>query len=249
MLEGFYTIASGMLTSQRNIDTIGNNLVNLQTPGYRSERVIVSSFEQELMTRREQLGLDVLGDGIGATAAVVDNVVTVFSGGNLKPTDRGLDAAINGNGFFNIAGNDGTNYLTRNGNFDIDEQGYLVLPGVGRVSGENGPILVGTSDIEIREDGSIVNTAGEQLSRLSITAPNDYNTLERQANGMFTSQAPLAAAQDFQVVSNYLELSNGDMNQEMTSLVAAQRAFQSCSSALKIIDALDRKAATQIASI
>lgn len=249
MLTGFYTIASGMLTNQRNIDTIGNNLVNLQTPGYRSERVIVSSFEQELMIRRDELGLDVLGDGIGATAAVVGNVSTLFSGGSLKPTDRPLDAAINGEGFFNIAGYNGTNYLTRNGCFDIDEQGYLVLPGIGRVSGANGPILVESSDFEIREDGSIVNFDGEELGRLRISAPIDYNTLEKQANGMFTATVPPVPVANYQVVSNYLELSNGDMNQEMTNLVAAQRAFQSCSTALKIADSLDRKAASQIASV
>lgn len=249
MLSGFYTIASGILTNQRNIDTIGNNLLNLQTPGYRSERVVVSSFEQELMIRREQQGVEVLGDGTGATAAVVGDTVTLFSGGTLKPTDRGLDAAINGEGFFNITGADGVNYLTRNGGFDIDEQGYLILPGLGRVVGENGAILVGGSDIAIREDGSIENAGGELLGRLLITAPDENTALERQANGMFTSQAPLVAAQAFQVVPKYLELSNGDMNQEMTNLLAAQRAFQNCSSALEIIDALDRKAATHIASI
>ena len=72
MLSGYYTIASGILANQRNIDTIGNNLVNIQTPGYRGERVINSSFEMELMTRRESTGNEVLGDGIGHVAAIVD---------------------------------------------------------------------------------------------------------------------------------------------------------------------------------
>lgn len=249
MLSGFYTIASGMLTNQRNIDTIGNNLVNLQTPGYRTERLIGSSFEMELMIRREQQGTEVLGDGIGASAAIVGDVVTIFDGGTLKPTDRALDAAINGEGFFNIAGTGGVNYLTRNGSFDIDEEGYLILPGLGRVLGENGEIRVETSDISIRADGSIENNRGETIARLLISAPGENTVLERQANGMFTSEGPLAAAENFEVIQNYLELSNSDMNTEMTNLLAAQRAFQTCSAALQIIDGIDRKAATQIASI
>ncbi|NLV86550.1 MAG: flagellar hook basal-body protein [Clostridiales bacterium] len=249
MLSGFYTIASGMLTNQRNIDTIGNNLVNLQTPGYRTERLIGTSFEMELMIRREQQGIEVLGDGIGASAAVVGDVVTIFDGGTLSPTDRPLDVAINGEGFFNIAGAGGINYLTRNGGFDIDEEGYLILSGLGRVLGENGEIHVETSDISIRGDGSIENSQGEVIARLLVSAPEENTILERQTNGMFTSNTPLAAAENYEIIQNYLELSNSDMNREMTNLLAAQRAFQSCSSALQIIDGLDRKAATQIASI
>lgn len=61
MLSGFYTIASGILTRQREIDTIGNNLVNAQTPGYRSKRMVMSAFEQELMTRKDANSRTVIG--------------------------------------------------------------------------------------------------------------------------------------------------------------------------------------------
>ena len=140
MLSGYYTIASGMLSNQRNLDAIGNNLVNSQTPGYRGERVVNSAFEMELMTRREATGNEVLGDGVGQVAAIVDDSVTMFQSGLLKDTGRNLDVSINGSGFFNIAAADGTTYLTRNGGFDIDEEGYLILPGYGRVLGQNGEI-------------------------------------------------------------------------------------------------------------
>ncbi|NLH00329.1 MAG: flagellar biosynthesis protein FlgG, partial [Clostridiales bacterium] len=71
MLSGFYTIASGIIVNQRNLETIGNNLTNIQTPGYRGERIVKSAFEQELMSRLEASGNTVLGDGIGATAVLV----------------------------------------------------------------------------------------------------------------------------------------------------------------------------------
>lgn len=249
MLSGFYTIASGMLASQRNIDAVGNNLINAQTPGYRGERVVNSAFEMELMTRRESIGNEVLGDGIGQAAAVVDDSITMFQSGLIKETGRNLDLALNGDGFFNIAAADGTTYLTRNGGFDIDEEGYLILPGYGRVLGENGEIQINTSDVTFMTDGSILNVEGEEIARLQITAPADYADLIRNENGMFTSAAQLQAAANFEVNSDRLELSNIDMNQEMTKLLDAQRAFQSCSSALQIMDSLNRRAAQQIAAL
>lgn len=247
MFSGYYTVASGMLASQRNLDTIGNNLVNIQTPGYR-EKVVNSAFEMELMTRRESIGNEVLGDGIGHVAAIVDNSITLFDGGTLKDTGRNLDTAINGEGFFNITAADGSTYLTRNGGFDLDEEGYLILPGYGRVLGENGAIKINTSDVGFLSDGTIQNADGEEIGRLLISAPADYADLVRDNNGMFTTANQLPAAQNYQLLSKRLELSNVDMNKEMTNLLDAQRAFQSCSSALQIVDALNRKA-QQIAAL
>lgn len=249
MLSGFYTISSGLMVNQRNVETIGNNLVNNQTPGYRTERIVNSTFEQELMSRQDSSGSQTLGDGIGATAAVIDNSVTIFQPGLLKETGRSLDVAINGDGFFNIRGSDGKTYLTRNGTFDIDSQGYLVLPGVGRVQGQSGDISVKTSDFTVSQDGSITSTTGTVLGKIQISAPQDYTTLERASNGLFTTTAQLNTSTGYQLLQNNIELSNVDMNTELTNLIAAQRALQNCATALKTVDSLNRKAAAQIAAL
>ena len=249
MLSGYYTIASGMLTSQRNIDTVGQNLINSQTPGYRGETVVNSAFEMELMTRRESTGNQVLGDGIGQAASIVADSVTSFEGGLIKDTGRALDFALNGDGFFNITAADGSTYLTRNGNFDLDEEGYLVLPGYGRVLGTNGELQLNTGDVTVTSDGMLQNAEGETLGSLLVTAPADYADLERSENGMFSSANQLQQSQNFEVSNQRLELSNISMNKEMTNLLDAQRSFQSCSSALQIVDALNRKAAQQIAAV
>ena len=249
MLSGYYTIASGLMVNQRNVETIGNNLVNNQTPGYRTERIVNSTFEQELMSRQDSSGSATLGDGIGATAAVIDNTVTIFEPGLLKDTGRSLDVAINGDGFFNIKGADGKTYLTRNGTFDIDSQGYLVLPGVGRVQGQNGDISVKTPDFTVQQDGSITSATGTLLGKIQISAPQDYTTLERTSNGLFTTTAQLNTSTGYQLLQNNIELSNVDMNTELTNLIAAQRALQNCASALKTVDSLNRKAAAQIAAL
>lgn len=249
MHTGFYTVASGMLTRQHELDTIGNNLSNMQTPGYRADRVVTSAFEMSLMKRYDKDGATVLGDGTGYPITVVSDEVSDFSNGTINPTGRVLDMALSGEGFFNIQGQDGTTYLTRAGQFFVDDQGYLALPGMGRVLGQAGPIQVKSENIVVREDGEIFGPDGAALGRLRITAPVDNTTLVKMGNGAYTAPQGAADAQNVLVYQGSIEMSNVNMNQEMTNLIAVQRAFQACSSALQIIDGIDRKAATQIASI
>lgn len=249
MLSGYYTIASGMMANQKNLDIISNNLMNAQTTGYRAGRAAYSSFEMELMSVTQNGRQTVLGDGIGAPIALIDGNRTLFQAGLLDSTGRNLDVAINGEGFFNITGEDGTTYLTRNGGFDLDGEGYLVLPGVGRVQGTNGYIRAAGTDVTVTADGTVVGATGTQLGKILITAPTDYTTLERTASGMFTSAAALPASTQYALVQHSLEKSNVNLNTELTNLIAAQRAFQSCSSALSTIDSINRKAAQQIAAV
>lgn len=249
MFSGYYTIASGIMTSQRRVETIGNNLLNIKTPGYRKERTINSAFEQELMSRLDSGGIRTLGDGVGASIAVIGDSLTQFNMGLIKETGNSLDVAINGDGFFNIRGQDGEAYLSRNGSFDIDNEGYLALAGAGRVQGQNGDIYIRTSEISIASDGTVTGNNGDVLGKILVASAEDNTVLERTVNGLFTSQTPLGASNDSELVQGSLELSNVDMNTELTDLIAAQRHLESCASALRIIDQLDRKAASQIASI
>lgn len=250
MLSGYYTIASGLLTRQRELNVIGNNLVNTQSAGYRADRLLISSFEQELLTRREGGTGTAVANGASATAAVADETVSLFHPGAIAETGRSCDLALAGEGFFNIAGADGTTYLTRNGAFDLDENGALVLPGVGRVLGTKGVITPGSSSFTVTDTGDVLNASGNYLDTLRITAPADNTALEKLENGMFRFPAGTQTlpAGDTAVLQNRLEQSNVDMNREMTLLIESQRAFQACSSALQIGDALNRKA-TQIAAV
>lgn len=237
------------MTNQKNIDVIGNNLLNSETVGFRAERTGISAFEQEMMMVSDSTGQKVLGDGIGSPIAVVSNENTLFQTGTIESTGRSLDVAINGEGFFNITGEDGNNYLTRNGGFDLDTEGYLVLPGVGRVLGDSGYIKAGGTDVEISPDGTVSTMSGAILGKILVTSPTDYTALKRTENGLFTSTDVLPVATTSRLVQKSLEQSNVNMNVELTNLIAAQRAFQGCSSALTIIDTLNRKAAQQLAAI
>ena len=188
MLAGFYTISSGLLANQKKLDVIGTNLVNSQTPGFRAERPVASTFGEALAIR-----------GTGAPVTSIKNVETLFDSGNLKPTERSLDFAINGWGYFNVQAEGGENIvLTRNGQFDIDSEGYLILPGVGRVLGDAGPLLVESDDFEIKPDGSLVNGEGKNLGSLKISAPAEDVVLEKLESGRPGVRHPSRLAGAFQ---------------------------------------------------
>ncbi len=249
MLSGYYTISSGLLTRQRELDIIGNNLVNARTPGYQAQRAVSTTFDMELLIRQQAEGQTVLGPGYASVEAIVDDVIDIYGQGSVDDTGLETDLAIGGEGFFNIAGEGGT-YLTRNGNFQIDEEGYLALEGYGRLLNTAGaPIRVMRSGFTVSSFGDVFGADGQNLGRIRITAPNDGATLARLDNGMFVLEAGGGRdARDYQIAQNHIEYSNVDMNREMTYLIQSQRAFQSCSSALQIIDSMNQKA-TKIASV
>ncbi len=240
MLAGFYTAASGVLVQQRNINEIGSNITNSQTVGYRTRRVVQSTFQHTLLTRYEGGRYTTLG--VGDPCSLVDVVETNFDPSTVKETNWPYDMAIVGDGFFNIQG-ENRQFLTRNGNFNIDEEGYLVLDGIGRVLGESGDLYVGGSDFRVNDEGYVFDNEGRYVDKLLITQPTADADTYRFDNGMYiTNNAEVV--QDPAVYQNALERSNVDMNLEYTRLIESQRNLQACATALGIMDNINSKAAT-----
>lgn len=250
MLEGFYTAASGMLVQQRTLNVLANNISNVRTPGYRVERVISSTFEQELITRIEKTG-NSAHIGTGAPIRVVEESASIFDPSLLQETGRPFDLAIVGDGYFNVQNTGGETFLTRNGSFDMDAEGFLVLRGAGRVMGRKGEVEVGTAGFTVEADGTVYSEKGRKLDVLVISQPDAETKLEKSANGLYRAPegVDLPEAQGSRVTQGLLEASNIDLNREYTLAMEAQRTFQSCSNALRIIDQLNQKTATQIASV
>ncbi len=254
MLRGFYTAASGVLMQQRKINVLTNNIANAETPGYRASRVVSSTFEQELMTRLEGSNTEHIGST--AQIQVVSEVPTRFDPSSLEETGRPMDLALEGEGFFNVQaedadGNAGQTYLTRNGDFELDATGRLVLSGVGVVLGQKGAIQVNDSKFTVSADGSVYNSKGKYVDKLLVTIPPEGTKISQQANGFYTTedmQANINVTGTL-VRQGMLENSNIDLNREYTLVMEAQRALQASSSALQIIDGIDQKAAAQIAAL
>lgn len=240
MLAGFYTAASGILVQQRNINEIGNNMTNSQTVGYRSRRLVQSTFEQNLLTRLEGGVYTSIGEGDPAT--LVDVVETNFDPSSLEETEWPYDMAIVGDGYFNIQG-ENRQYLTRNGNFNIDDEGYLVLDGIGRVLGESGDLYIGGSNFTVTNQGYVFDENNQYVDKLLITQPAENAETYKFDNGMFiTDNAEVV--ENPTVNQKTLERSNVDMNQEYTRLIEAQRNLQACATAMSTVDNMNSKAAT-----
>ncbi|MBE6860337.1 MAG: flagellar hook-basal body protein [Ruminococcus sp.] len=246
MLRGYYSAASGILVQQRNLNVIGNNITNASTVGYRAQRVIQSTFDQEVVSRYENGKYTTIGTG--SQTNVVDTVETNFNESSIYETENPFDMAIISEGFFNVSGDNGQTFLTRNGCFNIDAQGYLVLDGIGRVQGENGDIYIGGSDFSMDSLGNIYDINGNFAGKLRITIPAEEAQTIKMENGLFVTDN-VTDVEVPKVINYGYERSNVDMNDEYTRLIEAQAAFKACSTALSMIDQMNGKAVTSIASV
>jgi flagellar hook protein FlgE len=251
------TAVSGLQQFQQDINVIGNNIANVDTTGYKDERI---NFQDTLS--------QVLGDnpsvlvGTGVTTTPVESN---FTPGTLVNTGVATDMAIGGNGFFVVRDPaTGTQYLTRAGDFQLDANGYLVTPEGMRVQGYTDSGLTTMGDIQINATGAPAGTTlssftissngtitatwsdgsqsikGEVMlqnaadpNALTIAGDNLYG--ETAAAGISASAAPGSAGLGA-IASSSLEESNVDLTNEMSNLITAQRAFEANS---KIITTSD----------
>jgi flagellar basal-body rod protein FlgG len=226
-----------MLTQNRMLNTISNNLANTATNGFKADKVRAKTFGSMVIDRIDSERTPIGKVNLMTTA---DKAVTDFSQGTLQQTDRPLDFAIGGDGFFAVQSDDGVVY-TRNGSFNLDDGGYLTLNGVGRVLGKDGrPIALGTDNVQSDGQGNLFvnnNPAGS----IGVYRFPDNQALKKIGEGMF-SGAGAVVEQAPQVSWKCVEGSNADMAQQMTSAISAERGLQSCSQALKMYDQVLDKA-------
>ena len=207
MIKSMYSSATGMLAQEQRLDVIGGNIANANTDGYRRDAVTLRSFNEELVSRLP----DDAAVGSLSTGAEVASVRADLSQSGLQSTGLTTDLAAEGDGFFAVD-TGGTVAYTRDGSLHLDTQGYLALSGGQRLLGENGqPIYVGTDRFTVSSDGTV-----------------------RQADGFFTLANPQTT--NAAVRQGYLEDSNVDVAQEMTTMMAATRSFGTCQQAFKTAD-------------
>lgn len=254
MYQGFYNLTSGMLTQQRNLNTISNNMVNVQTPGYKSDKMVSSTFDEEMLYRtgRKDKG-EYEPLGVTSKIKTAQRTYVNYEQGAFNVTDGIYDFALSGNGFFCIDTAEGVRY-TRNGSFRVDEEGYLTLNSLGRVQGAGGqPIQINNEDFSVTngtiygydEDGVV-----RELGSLRVVDfEGDYqDVLHKEDYGLYSTDA--AAREVLQgetaVLWKTLERSNADLVDEMTSMMTSQRALQSAAQLLKMYDQIMSKSATDI---
>lgn len=248
MSRGFYALTSGMLTQQRKIDISSNNVSNLNTAGYKKEQSVTTNFGSLLINKYKQNGINeesVPLDNVSIIRTMAENN-TIHSQGTLEQTDRNTDFAIMGAGFFSVD-NGGEILYTRNGSFNIDNEGYLVLQSSGRVQGEYGEIYVGSDEFQFNNGKIIVD--GEEVDSLAVYDFLDYNSLNKTGEGMYTSAEDPELVENPEVLNGTIERSNVDVTKEMTDIMASQRSLQTAAQAFKIYDMIQDKAVNEIGKI
>lgn len=249
MYKGFYNLSSSMLTQNKNLNVISNNLSNVSTSGYKSDRMVSGTFQDAIMSRTANNILGADGDPLGNSSMITVpyETVTNMMDGGWEQTGGSLDFAINGKGFFEVD-SQGENVYTRNGSFSLDNEGYVVLQGIGRVNGTNGAIRLETDDFTVEPDGKIYDLAGNFVSQLKVVEFDTIDDLKKVGEGVFTGAGNGKAA-DSMVMWKYVETSNVDPVREMTEMLVSQRSLQSAAQVLKMYDAMAAKSATEIGRV
>jgi len=255
MMRSLWTAASGMVGQQFNIDTISNNLSNVNTTGFKKQRAEFEDllYQTQLLAGTPATEVTEVPTGIQVGHGVkVAATQKMFEQGSLQSTENKLDMALEGEGFFKIQLYDGSMSYTRDGSFKVDSNrqvvtsnGYLLEPPIvlpenfimnslsisqdGRVTvktvGEEGPVEVGQLEMY-----RFVNPAGLRSigGNLFKTTPASGEEIAGQPglDGMA------------KVHQGFLEMSNVKVVEEMVNMIVAQRAYEVNSKAIQTSDSM-----------
>jgi len=262
MMRAMWSAAAGMNVQTMNMDTISNNLANLNTNGFKSGRAefqdllyqtINTAGTNSSTTTTSPTNLQ-LGHGARLTAVVSD-----FSTGSLQQTSSPYDLAIQGEGFFRVLQTDGTFAYTRDGSFSTDQNGNLVNSN-GNTLDPQITLPQDTMSVTVAADGTVSVTQQGQTTPQQvgqITLSNFINPNGLNAIGHNLMQPTLASGDRIDGVAGLtgfgtiqqssLEGSNVDMAAEMVNMIVGQRAYeansktiQTCDQMLQLVNNLKR---------
>jgi flagellar basal-body rod protein FlgG len=232
MYKGIYIALSGAILKQNEIDIISRNLANVDTPGYKRDRI---SFKEHLLSAG-----DVWSLSAGRVMSEVAEVETDFSMGELVKTGKPLDIAIDGGGFLHLEGD----RYTRKGSLKLDAEGYLRTASGYRVLGKSGPIQLPPGTVEISITGDI-SVDGKQIDTLDIVDFPDLKALVKSGAEFVTDQEPIAAKAV--VLQGYIESSNVKVIHEMARMITVVRQYQAYQKAIQAFDEATSKVTNEMA--
>lgn len=224
MANTMEVVASNLSALTEQYRAITQNLANSNTVGYKKQ---ISQFQHAL--DEISAGGETSTDGaIGG--ALINKIAMDFTQGGLEATDRKLDVALSGKGFFQIDTTNGP-IFTRNGTFHLNKDGQLVNSVGHTVAGESGPITipgnVSTFDVSIGKDGTI-SAAGNQVGKLKIVEFEDNNILKPVGAGVFQPPPGISpkTAEETTVNQGYQERSNVSAVEELVGLIRVSRLYE-----------------------
>ncbi|MEN0058180.1 MAG: flagellar basal-body rod protein FlgF [Bdellovibrio sp.] len=260
-VKGVYTALSGAMAQSTKLDTIANNLANVNTPAFKRDQQIFQEYltahekqPETIQIPRDVAAIESFYNMQGGDKSYVDakGTFTDFSQGGLKHTANPFDVAIDGKGFFEVATPGGVR-LTRSGNFTLDGNGQLVTKDGHPVlmAGEPGADpasrvirVPGNGPISISDNGEVLQGT-ESLGRLSLVNVNNPDSLQKMGNSLYGFKNNMAPDMSNiavpSVKQGFVEASNVNVVQEMTDMIMTNRVFESTQKAISAYDQMADK--------
>lgn len=247
MERGTYTAASAGLLELRKLSIVNNNLANVNTPGFKRQRLIgdVQSFDNTLAKLTEGIDPYARGDHERTPGVVNIKAITDFTQGSIKNTGSNLDAALRTeNDFFVIDVGAGQRHYTRAGNFTLNEEGQIVTNEGHVVQGDGGAITANGPGVKISAGGAVTMN-GEEVGRLQVVHFDDPSVLERAGGNRFNLPAGNPAprvVEDPSLEPQALEMANVSTITSVIELIGTTRGFEMYSKSAKSIDEMNQTA-------
>lgn len=245
MIRSMYQAASALMAQLSRQLTIGDNLANVSTPGYKARRTQVHDFREMFLSR-------VAGDSVRplgsiSTAVRPDELDLDLGQGALVETGRPLDLAIAGTAFFAVQTPDGVQY-TRDGRFQLDADRRLVTGDGLPVLGLDGPLTLPEGDIHVTADGTILvnNVAAGQLQLVEF--PPDA-AMEVVGQNRFAIDGAGQQSDTAGVSQGFIEQSNVDLTQAMVDMLEASRSYALAQRMLQVSDSTLGTAVNEIGRV
>ncbi len=242
MFRAMEIAASGMATEQTAMNTLADNLANVDTTGFKAGQV---QFESLVDTQTPD-GVE-LPEGVQVAASYDDQ-----SQGVIQQTGNPLDLAVNGAGYFPLIGPNGTQLYTRAGSFTLNAQGQIVNPN-GLVLAGGITVPMGEQNITVEADGTVLGTPPGSstpvpLGQIQLAGFANPDGLNDEGQGVFAPTVASGPALTQSSASDNLglgsiqqgalESSNVNMVQEMVDLISTQRAYESAAKVVATADTM-----------
>jgi flagellar basal-body rod protein FlgF len=260
MQKSIYTPVSGALAQERVLEMIANNLANVNTTGFKGDRVSFERLVSEPMKHyasplppaNYKVDLNKIGPLVGNEVAYVgiSDVSRDTAQGPSVQTHNASDLMIEGDGYFVVNTHDGER-LTRSGSLNINSQGILVSKQGDPIMGRNGAIKLASGKFEVNQIGEVIQ--GNQLiDQVRVVVPANEAELQRVGNNLYTHNGSAESLQEEQfpqVKQGYLEGSNVNAIRNMTAMILAHRSYEAYQKAVSNYDQIMEKSSNSIGDI
>jgi flagellar basal-body rod protein FlgG len=260
-LKALYAAATGMDAQQNRINAIANNLSNINTTGYKADAV---KFEDLMYDQVQTPGnkngtntVSPIGIQVGHGTRLV-GVYKNYNQGEFSQSNRELDVAIQGNGFFKVALDDGTTAYTRDGSLQLDSSGVLVTNRGYKID-PNLTIPADASSVTIGKDGTVsVLSAGANaatsIGTLQLSLFQNPSGLKAIGQNLYTQTDASGTPQDLTpgqtgagtLTQGFLENSNVNIAEELVEMIIAQRSYEANSKVLQTTNEIMRSSSNII---